>query len=126
MHLFVYGTLRQDAGHPMHEVLRAAAHRIGPGRARGVLYRVDWYPAVVLDDAAGWVTGELYQIHDPAGLAVLDDYEGAGPPPSEYRRVTTRVWLEHGEVHEAWIYEYAWSVDGLVRIESGDFLRREP
>ncbi|MCA9650418.1 MAG: gamma-glutamylcyclotransferase [Myxococcales bacterium] len=129
MHLFVYGTLRRDAGHPMHGPLRECARLRGRGRTRGILYMIgERYPGLVLDATAGWVTGELYQLHRPAVLERLDEYEGASerdPEPREYRRVRAPVRLDDGRDHSAWIYEYAWPIAGRVVIASGDFLRRE-
>lgn len=132
MVLFVYGTLRRSAGHPMHALLRETASPLGPARVRGVLVRVASYPGLVLDGRAGWVQGELYRLRDPAVLEPLDAYEGAGPldpEPREYRRVRARVQRQGGRVdereQEAWVYEYARPIAGLPIIASGDFLRPE-
>jgi len=126
MVLFVYGTLRRSAVHPMHALLRENASPLGEARVRGVLVAVASYPGLVLDAAAGWVRGELYQLRDPAVLAPLDAYEGAGPldpEPREYRRVRTRVQHLDGHELDAWVYEYARPIAGLPIIASGDFLR---
>ncbi|MEM9460718.1 MAG: gamma-glutamylcyclotransferase family protein [Myxococcota bacterium] len=128
MHLFVYGTLRRAAGHPMHASLRAVANLVGEARVRGRLYMIEQYPGLVLDEAAAWVVGELYRLRDPTVLADLDEYEGISPddqPPHEYRRVRRLVQLLDGGEHAAWIYEYDWSTEGRARIHSGDFLRRQ-
>lgn len=128
MHLFVYGTLRRSAAHPMHEVLRANASLVGPARARGVLYRVGCYPGMVLDDMAGWVTGELYYLHNVEVLASLDDYEGAGPDdpePREFRRIEALVEPSGADPRRAWLYVYGWSTKGLAVIGSGDYLADE-
>lgn len=45
MHLFVYGTLRCSAAHPMHASLCAVASFVGEARVRGVrawLYEYGW------------------------------------------------------------------------------------
>ena len=127
MKLFVYGTLRRSAAHPMHAVLRESASPLGQARVRGVLYRVTAsYPGLVLVDDAGWVRGELYRPRNSSALARLDAYEGAGPldpEPREYRRIRTLVWCAEGGEHEAWVYEYGWPTAGLPIIASGDFLR---
>ncbi|MCA9708641.1 MAG: gamma-glutamylcyclotransferase [Myxococcales bacterium] len=128
MVLFVYGTLRRLAGHPMHASLRAVASFMGEGRIRGRLYLIDRYPGLVLDPTADWVVGELYEVRDLAGLAVLDAYEGASPEdpqPHEFRRVRRPVEQLDGQRCLAWIYEYGWPTEGRVRIPSGDFLRHE-
>ncbi len=128
MHLFVYGTLRRAAGHPMHRSLCAFASLVGEARVRGRLYRIDHYPGLVLDDAAGWVRGELYRLRDLHGLDALDEYEGAGPhdpEPREYRRVQRSVQLLEGGERNAWIYEYRWPTQGRPAIGSGDFLHTD-
>ncbi len=127
MFLFVYGTLRRGAEHPMHGPLRAASSLVGDARIRGALHRIDGYPALRLDAREDWVRGEVYELHDPAVLTVLDDYECMGPSdpePHEFRRVHGSVTLDGGRDLVAWIYEYAWPLDGRPRITSGDFLRR--
>jgi gamma-glutamylcyclotransferase (GGCT)/AIG2-like uncharacterized protein YtfP len=126
VHLFVYGTLRRSAAHPMHGLLRESASLLGDARVRGVLYRVGAYPGLVLDAAAGWVQGELYRLNDAGVLERLDAYEGAGPldpEPREYRRIRALVQCLDGEEHEAWVYEYGLETVGLTIIASGDFLR---
>jgi gamma-glutamylcyclotransferase (GGCT)/AIG2-like uncharacterized protein YtfP len=126
VNLFVYGTLRRSAAHPMHALLRETASSLGDARVRGVLYRVAAYPGLVLDAEAGWVQGELYRLRDPGVLERLDAYEGVGPldpEPREYRRIRATVQCLDGEEHEAWVYEYGWDPAGLEIIASGDFLR---
>lgn len=126
VNLFVYGTLRRSAAHPMHALLRETASLLGDARVRGVLYRVAAYPGLVLDSAAGWVQGELYRVRSLDVLARLDDYEGAGPldpEPHEYRRIRTVVQQRSGPEQEAWLYEYAWPTAGFPIIASGDFLQ---
>lgn len=128
MHLFVYGTLRRAAGHPMHASLRAVASFVGDARVRGRLYLITHYPGLVLDNDAGWVTGELYRLGDPSALERLDVYEGVSGQdrrPHEYRRVQRSVELCRGGRRLAWIYEYGWSTRGRTPILSGDFLRHE-
>lgn len=126
--LFVYGTLRRSAAHPMHALLRETASPLGDARVRGVLHRVAHYPGLVLDGGAGWVRGELYALRDPDVLVRLDAYEGAGPhdpEPREYRRIRTVVQHDEGHDVDAWLYEYGWPTAGLPIIASGDFLRQD-
>jgi len=129
VNLFVYGTLRRSAAHPMHALLRETATPLGDARVRGVLYRVAEYPGLVLDAGAGWVWGELYRLRDPAVLEQLDAYEGVGPQdpePREYRRIRASVQRLAAEELDAWIYEYARPTAGLPVIGSGNFLRPDP
>jgi gamma-glutamylcyclotransferase (GGCT)/AIG2-like uncharacterized protein YtfP len=123
--LFVYGTLRSDAGHPMRKVLAQGARHRGAGWVHGTLVVVDWYPGLVTAPPPARVFGELWEVSDAGIWAPLDQYEGCGPrdpSPHEYQRATLRVTSEElGEV-DAWAYLYAAPVDGLAVIESGDWL----
>ena len=126
MHLFVYGTLRRAAFHPMHSLL-GSAEFVGAGRFQGCLYNVGSYPAAVYsDDPADTVHGEVYRLRKPAEtLTALDRYEGCAtddPTPCEYRRASADVRLATGEVIPAQIYLYQWPVEGLTRIAEGDYL----
>jgi len=112
--IFVYGTLR--AGGSNHFRLGNAGG-LGAGTVCGRLYRVDWYPALLLDADAGAVHGEVYEV-DAATLAALDAFEGA-----EYRRVRVGVMPEGGgEKIDAWLWEYLDPVDESRRIPGGDWL----
>jgi gamma-glutamylcyclotransferase (GGCT)/AIG2-like uncharacterized protein YtfP len=116
MRLFVYGTLRRDAAGRIHPMLAQAVFD-GPATVTGRLYRVAWYPGVILDPAGDLVTGELYLL--PAGahiLEALDAYEGA--TFARRRVIATR---EDARVTDAWIYEWLGTSAGLARIESGDW-----
>ncbi len=64
--IFVYGTLRAGES---NDIRRAATrHKIvaprfvGSARLRGRLHDFGAYPGLVLDEAAGAVTGEVYEI----------------------------------------------------------------
>lgn len=124
--LFVYGTLRQGAGHPAHRLLKKGAKRIGRGHIMGRLYEIDGYPGVVLSDADDeQVVGELYQLLEADSLlATLDDYEEAGgnyPEPQEYQRTRVSVELEDKRKVVAWCYLYNRPTTGLKLIASGDW-----
>ena len=108
-HLFVYGTLRSDSGHPMHEVLAAQASLLGVATVRGTLRPVREHVALIArDDAATIVTGEIYEIQPVAVerlLQSLDAYEGIGDPAfDEYRRELVTATLGDGRVVRAWAY----------------------
>ena len=130
-HLFVYGTLRSDAGGAMHTRLMHGVRRVGPASIRGRLYDAGRYPAAVAsDDAADRITGELYAIDAAAAdplLATLDAYEGideAHPALSLFRRTIVAAEREDGMRVPAWVYVYNQPVDTLPRVTSGDWLRR--
>jgi gamma-glutamylcyclotransferase (GGCT)/AIG2-like uncharacterized protein YtfP len=122
--VFVYGTLRRG-GSNAHRM--AGAKFLGSGAVRGRLYRVSWYPGVVLDAAGdGSVRGDLWEI--PAEiLPALDAFEGVPPGETEgaeYRRV--RVIVEasasEGPAREAWMWEWIGGVEGLEEMPGGDWL----
>ena len=126
-YLFVYGTLRQNANHPMHQQLAPHARFVAMAHYQARLYQVSYYPgAVPSSDAADQVVGELYQLVRPEQLLpLLDSYEECGPgfsQPQEYRRELQQVTLHNGESVSAWVYIYNRDTSGLTRIASGDFL----
>jgi gamma-glutamylcyclotransferase (GGCT)/AIG2-like uncharacterized protein YtfP len=101
VHLFVYGTLRSGSDNPHARRLAANATLLGVARVRGRLYPVGIHKAIHLSSTADeWVTGELWELREPAILSELDLYEGA-----EYRRVLTFAHLNDGRQIETWIYE---------------------
>lgn len=127
-YLFVYGTLREDAGHEMFRVLAQNASLLSDATVRGSLYSLGEYPALVADEEVrSTVHGEVYQLDDRSldrTLALLDDYEGlapSDPEPHEYRRELVWATLPNGRRIRAWAYVFNRPVDGLARIESGDF-----
>ena len=104
--LFVYGTLRP--GWSNHHVVAGIPGRWRRGTVRGRLREGDrgsstGYPALVLDDDAGPVPGDLLESD---GLTDawdrLDAFEGEG-----YRRVRATVRLDDGTSVPAWVYVVA-------------------
>lgn len=127
-HLFVYGSLRPELGHPISRFLIRHARRVGDGDISAELYNVGHYPAAVrTDDEAQRVRGTVYALLNPKRvLAVLDPYEGAGPddpPPYLFIREEAAVRLDGGARLMAWVYFYNHDATGLPRIHSGDYLR---
>ena len=125
-YLFVYGTLRRDAQHPMAGYLNQQAQWIGPASYQGKLYKVADYPAVVASsNPADKVYGDVYQLLSADLWSRLDDYEECSanfPTPTEYQRLLQTVYLSNGEAISAWVYLYNRPISGLEVIESGDFL----
>lgn len=119
-YLFVYGTLRADAAHPMHALLAAHGRSLGPAHMRGRLYRIATWPgAIESDDANDRVRGELYEVDGDETLwSTLDRYEGEG---SLFERKRAAVTCG-GAAYEAWVYLYLRSVSGASHIVNGDFL----
>jgi gamma-glutamylcyclotransferase (GGCT)/AIG2-like uncharacterized protein YtfP len=96
--LFVYGSLLASAGHPMGDRLRREARLLGEATIEGRLYRISWYPGLVLGGGPdARVHGEVYALNTPAPtLKWLDAYEGLGRGPADqhdYERVERPVTL---------------------------------
>jgi gamma-glutamylcyclotransferase (GGCT)/AIG2-like uncharacterized protein YtfP len=129
VHLFVYGLLRRDAGHRMHQSLADRATFAGRAVVHGTLFSLGEYPGLVPDTAdTGVVAGEVYRI-DPAladaTLSTLDEFEGIGSTlrhPADYRREQVSARLTDGRRLDAWAYVLDRSPDGLEPIASGDFV----
>lgn len=118
--VFVYGTLRRGGSNAFR---MDGAEWVGPATVGGALYRISWYPGLVLDDE-GRVTGEVYRV-GPELLRALDEFEGLAAGEiegSEYRRVKVEALLGEGEELEAWVYEWKGAFDEDERIQSGDWL----
>lgn len=119
--VFVYGTLRRGASNHFR---MAGAEFVAAGSVRGRLYRIDWFPGLLLDGAAGLVHGEVFAV-GPELLAELDRFEGVSADENEggeYRRVRAQVSTGAGETVSAWIWEWLGPVEEAGRITSGDWL----
>ena len=120
--VFVYGTLRQGGSNHFR---MAGGRFVMRGHVKGRLYRIDWYPGLVLDAGAGEVCGEVYEVTGDQ-LQELDVFEGLSAGEiegSEYRRVKTGV-INAGGSTEAWIWEWLGPVREADRIPEGDWLRQ--
>jgi gamma-glutamylcyclotransferase (GGCT)/AIG2-like uncharacterized protein YtfP len=127
--LFVYGTLRERAAHPMAAYLWRRATPLGLAKFQGRMYRVAHYPGVVAsDDPADQVTGTLLRLGPrfETTLRQLDRYEGYSPADkagSLFVREKAQVTDTQGRTHLAWIYLYNRPVAQCPRIVSGDFFK---
>jgi gamma-glutamylcyclotransferase (GGCT)/AIG2-like uncharacterized protein YtfP len=109
-------------------MLCETAAYLGAGRLAGELYGLGSYPgAVVGGPEGGWITGDVFELREPAKLlAVLDEYEDfrpAAPERGEFRRVQSAVELGAGESLLCWVYVYNRPTLNLSRIPSGDYFR---
>jgi gamma-glutamylcyclotransferase (GGCT)/AIG2-like uncharacterized protein YtfP len=131
-HLFVYGTLRAESGHPMARRLRVGAKLLGRGTAPGSLYDFGEYPgAIFAPDAKYRVIGDVFKLgSNPRLLADLDKYEGiAGDDEKNegheakglFERIEVAVKLDSGEMVEAWTYALKDAPRARL-IGAGDFL----
>lgn len=121
--VFVYGTLRRGASN--HWRMDGAGF-VASGTVTGVMYRIDWYPGVVLGGNQR-VRGEIFDVGQDQ-LAALDAFEGVSAAEvagSEYRRVKTAVLTDGGEI-EAWIWEWIGPTDGARPVRDGDWLSEAP
>lgn len=122
--VFVYGTLRRGGSNHFR---MAGAEFVTAGTIRGRMYRIDWYPGLVLDDSGDEIHGEVYRV-DSDLLAALDVFEGlsAGEVEgSEYRRVETSVVGRDSRILTAWVWEWLGMVDETQRLSKGDWLKEE-
>lgn len=126
IYLFVYGTLRRTCSTGAHKTYLEGATFIGDAKIQAKLFRVSYYPAIVLSKADEWVIGEVYRLIDEAQLHALDAYEECASPINdhqEYRREQAQIELANGERLMAWVYIYNRPTQGLTQIISGDFLQ---
>jgi len=125
--IFVYGTLRKEAAHAMHDVIVRHGDYFSHGSMQGKLFELGGYPGVIESvDPVDAVQGELYRINDHDQLLLaLDEYEQCSdrfPPPHEYLRKKLSISLPNGGTILAWVYVYNREVAGLEQIESGDYV----
>ncbi len=119
--VFVYGTLRRGGSNHFR---MDGAEFIAAGRISGKLYRISWYPGLVLDAAGDDIVGEVYAV-DLDMLGNLDAFEGVSAgetEDSEYRRVRTTITRADGEILSAWVWEWLGAVDEGQRLGHGDWL----
>ncbi len=122
--VFVYGTLRRGGSNHFR---MAGAEFVSAGSITGRMYRIDWYPGLVLDAAGDEISGEVYAV-DAEMLETLDRFEGiaAGEVEgSEYRRVQTLVMQRDSQTLNAWVWEWLGPVSESQRISAGDWLQQE-
>ncbi len=122
--VFVYGTLRRGGSNHFR---MAGGEFISAGTITGRMYRIDWYPGLVLDDVGDEIHGEVYAVGPPQ-LAALDSFEGIAtgePKGSEYHRIETTAVLKNSETLTVWVWEWLGMVDESQRLTAGDWLREE-
>ena len=122
--VFVYGTLRKGGSNHFR---MAGAEFVTAGTIRGRMYRIAWYPGLVLDDSGDEIQGEVYAV-DAELLAALDVFEGLSAGEiegSEYRRARATVVARDSRILEAWVWEWLGMVDESRRVSGGDWLKEE-
>lgn len=118
--VFVYGTLRRGASNHFR---MKGAELVGPATVGGKLFRIDWYPGLRPDPEGPAVSGEVYKVSAQL-LVELDEFEGAaGEVADEFRRVEAIATLASDPAPRmVWLWEYAGSMEGCIRIPGGDWL----
>ncbi|WP_042886210.1 gamma-glutamylcyclotransferase family protein [Cupriavidus necator] len=124
--VFVYGTLRAGEVNDLNAAAQrhgiAAPTLLGTATVAGRLYDFGSYPGLVLDDNAGPVAGDVYDVAD-ALLPVLDEIEEVYPGQATlFVREERDVW--HGG-HAVTCLLYPVSdaaVAALPRIDGGDWV----
>jgi gamma-glutamylcyclotransferase (GGCT)/AIG2-like uncharacterized protein YtfP len=132
-HLFVYGTLRAESGHPMAHRLRVGAKHLGRGSAPGLLYDFGNYPGAIFRLEEKYrVIGDVFALgRNPRLLADLDKYEGISrqdgdetvwpEPKGMLQRIVIEVALDKGGSVEAWAYGLKEAPRARL-IGTGDFI----
>jgi gamma-glutamylcyclotransferase (GGCT)/AIG2-like uncharacterized protein YtfP len=130
--LFVYGSLRPDAGGgQISRQYLEGATILGEAVISGDLYRVAWYPGVKPTTEEGHlVRGYVFEL--PLGreedyLRRLDRFEGyveSRKEDSLFVREEVEATLNTLSKVKAWVYYYNEPVSPSDRVESGDFLQR--
>jgi predicted GNAT family N-acyltransferase/gamma-glutamylcyclotransferase (GGCT)/AIG2-like uncharacterized protein YtfP len=118
-HLFVYGTLRRAANHPVHRLLAQKGKFLGMGTFRGKLYDFGRFPgAIPSTQISDRVVGEIYRLKDTRKVfQLLDDYEGR-----LFRREQRTILTRGGRKISAWIYLYVGPMHSAKLIRNGDYL----
>lgn len=125
--LFVYGTLRRDAEHPMHDLLASASEPLGTATMGGRMYHLGAYPGILPTLDGDIAVGEAYELNPERAaelLRTLDDYEGVAGPgraPGEYLRRLVEIQLADGRRRSAWAWILTDASPPHPRIPSGDF-----
>ena len=124
--VFFYGTLMTPFNRPGRQRVNPKMSFKGRGTIHAALLDLGIYPAAIPTHDGGTVSGEVYEMLDPAVvLATLDEIEGyraAEPERSLYVRLLTDVTLVDADVVQAWVYFYNAPLGRAQRIESGDYL----
>ncbi len=113
--VFVYGTLRRDGSNHFR---MAGAEFVSEATVAGRLYRIDWYPGLVLDAAGDEIQGEIFAV-GPDLLAALDVFEGLSAGKIEgiqYRRVRAETMRKDSLPATAWVWEWIGMTDESRRI----------
>ena len=124
-YLFVYGTLVRNSKHNSEFMLEKMEY-VGTGKIHGNLYDLGEYPGVI-ENNEKYVYGEIYRIHDPEMLSVIDEYEEVdhvAPQKGLYIRKITNAILEQGTEIQVYVYFYNKSIKNMKEIPSGKWNKK--
>jgi gamma-glutamylcyclotransferase (GGCT)/AIG2-like uncharacterized protein YtfP len=113
--IFVYGTLRRGASNHWR---MSAGKWLTDATVLGRLFRIDWYPGLVLDSQGTPIQGEIYLCSSTL-VKELDAFEGT----IEYRRIVTTATAANGETISVQLWEYQLPTDSYSPLFSGDWLK---
>ncbi|NBI27508.1 gamma-glutamylcyclotransferase family protein [Chengkuizengella marina] len=126
--IFVYGSLMKKAMYGAYEhFLKGNTEKEVSGTIKGKMYVVTEYPAVI--EGQNEIVGELMYINPQKYWAVLksldifEEYVESRPDISLYLRKSKIVNTERNEKVEAWVYIWNHSVEDLIRVEDGDWIK---
>lgn len=116
-YLFVYGTLRKRFDLKLKKKVEGELEYVGQAKIGAAMYDIGRYPGAVKDGSGKEVIGDVFQVHDPAGVfRILDEYEG-----KEFVRKKGRVRMRRGGELNAWIYWYEPDPAGKRLIKQKDY-----
>ncbi len=125
--LFVYGTLKTDGyTHFAKQLRRNASFLLPVSLNNGVLYKIDWYPALhtCRKNQFPAVCGQLYQLKKGTQILIeLDNYEGIAIAPEyciDYVRKKMEVRFKRSK-YQAWVYVFKERPFARKVIKSGKF-----
>lgn len=126
MELFVYGTLRPVFGHPLGRALAKEGSLVGTARVPGRLFDFGEYPvAIPVPEGQNELVGEVFAIPSDHKLIpeldAYEDYHPSNPEQSLFVRAKVLATFSGTDCREVEIYWYRASVEGLPRIDSGDY-----
>ncbi|NDI34118.1 gamma-glutamylcyclotransferase family protein [Chengkuizengella sediminis] len=126
--IFVYGSLMKKAMYGAYEhFLKGNTEKEVSGTIQGKMHVVAKYPAVI--EGEGEIVGELMYIKHQKYRAVLksldifEEYMEGKPEKSMYLRKSKIVSTDLNEKVEAWVYIWNQSVEDLIKVEDGDWIK---
>ncbi|WP_454752039.1 gamma-glutamylcyclotransferase family protein [Cupriavidus necator] len=124
--VFVYGTLRAGEVNDLNAAAQrhgiAAPTLLGTATVAGRLYDFGSYPGLVLDDNAGPVVGDIYDVAD-ALVPVLDEIEEVYPGQATLFVRVERDVLHGRHAVSCLLYPVSdAAVAALPRIDGGDWV----